>query len=71
MVLRKVLKLSVSRILAFAVEKYLGKETEDVDNYCYNSYSIAMVRKINGMQWQLNWSISKTNRDLDYNNTDT
>jgi hypothetical protein len=69
--LRKVLKSSVSRILAFAVEQYLGKETKDVDNYCYNSYSVVMVRKIDGIQWQLNWSISKTSRDQNDKNTDT
>ncbi len=55
--LRKFLKMSVSHILAFAVEKYLSKLMGEniTDNYLYKNY--VMIRElINNIQsWKLIW----------------
>ncbi len=55
--LRKLLKMSVSHILAFAVERYLSKLINEVitDNYLYKNY--VMIRElINNIQsWKLIW----------------
>jgi hypothetical protein len=55
--LRKLLKMSVSLILAYAVDKYLHKmmDKHTTDNYLYKNY--VMIREmINNIQcWKLIW----------------
>ncbi len=55
--LRKLLKLSVSFILAYAVKKYLSKliEGKDTDNYHPNNYIIAKESYDNVIVWKLIW----------------
>jgi hypothetical protein len=60
--LRKVLKLSVSRILALAVEKYLGEEIEYVDKYLFDGYSIEVYEYAYGRIWRIKWKKPKPNK---------
>lgn len=53
--LRKVLKLSVSNILAHAVKKYLGDEIKDVDNYLYHAYSLIIAKINDGLELKITW----------------
>ncbi len=54
--LRKLLKMSVSLILAYAVNKYLGKQkTYNTDNYLYKHYAISKEIINNVICWKFIW----------------
>ena len=55
--LRKLLKMSVSLILAYAVEKFLDKllKSNDTDNNRYRNYIVAMEIIDNIICWKLIW----------------
>lgn len=54
--LRKILKMSVSLILAYAVRKYLNNnEGSFIDNYQYNNYKIIRKVKNSIVSWEFIW----------------
>ncbi len=57
--LKKLLKMSVSLILAFAVKKYLIKGTKisRTDNYRFINYSIVKEVAKNSIIWKIVWGI--------------
>jgi hypothetical protein len=59
--LRKFLKMSVSHILTYAIDKYLNKlmKTRTADNYHFTNY-IILKETIDGIQtWRLIWGIPR------------
>ncbi len=64
--LKKLLKMSVSLILAIAVKKYLnGKEALSTDNYRYKDYTIIKMTTGNMLTWKFIWGYSTTMERLD------
>ena len=62
--LRLLLKSSVSRIVAFAVKKYLAeilKYNDSTDNYHYKYYILNTKIKNNYRKWQIQWERGKKN----------
>ena len=57
--LRKLLKMSVSLILAYAVEKYLGKLIKGniTDNYQYKNYIVIRELIGNIISWRFIWGL--------------
>jgi len=55
--LRKFMKLSVSRIVAFAVNKYIIQVSSKriTDNCSFSSYSINRIIDKNVIEWQIKW----------------
>ncbi len=54
--LRKLLKMSVSLILAYAVKRYLGKQIVlNTDNYCYKNYIIIKETINDIICWKFIW----------------
>jgi len=55
--LRKLLKMSASLILAYAVDKFLNKimGSKETDNYRYKNYIIAMEMMDNVICWKFIW----------------
>jgi hypothetical protein len=57
--MRKLLKMSISLILAYVVKKYLKKtrQTSNTDNYRFNSYIIIKEMIDNIIVWKYIWGI--------------
>jgi hypothetical protein len=64
--LRKLLKMSVSRILAIAVSKYLKKYMKKIitDNYLYKNYVIIKEVIDDVICWKLLWGFPKNPKKL-------
>ena len=64
--LRKIFKMSVSKILAYAVNKYLDSiiNTTDSDNYTPINYIISKNMVDGVIFWQLFWGIPKNLEEL-------
>jgi len=62
--LRKVFKFSVSRLVAYAIEKYLEeivkKLSNGSDNYRYKNYMFQRVIVDDVICWILSWGIPRT-----------
>ena len=58
--LRKLLKMSVSLLLAYAVEKYLDKQKVlNTDNYWYKNYVIIKETINNTICWKFIWGFPR------------